>query len=212
MQTNYFDESLSTEQFLENDGWKLYIKRDDLIHPIVSGNKWRKLKYALQYMHDNNIKKMLTFGGAFSNHTLACACVCALHNIQLTVISRGEKSVEPNHYQQFLKAFKAKVIYVSREAYRDKETLKSDYNATKDTFVLDEGGKHKLADQGCQEIIESLNLEYDAIFLASGTGTTALGIANAIKNKKLKTTLYIVPVLKNETEIEEILKGFSFAN
>jgi len=211
MNINVFNESASIEQFLTSDFFELYIKRDDLIHPIVSGNKWRKLKFVLAHCKSNNFTEMITFGGAYSNHTLACACVCALFDIKLTIVARGEKSEQSNHYQHFLDAFRARVIYVSRTDYKSKKDIleKLEVNE-KNIFVLEEGGKHELANKGCMEIISSLKQNYDAIFLASGTGTTALGIAKAIDLYKLNTKLFVVPVLKNELEIEVLLKDFAF--
>jgi len=210
MLNKWFNENHSEEQLLENNQNQIWIKRDDLIHPIVSGNKWRKLKYVIEHCLENKVAHIITYGGAYSNHSIAAACVCSLYNLKCTIIIRGEKPAIDNHYTLLLKAFRAELIYVSREIYKDKQKALTfvDYDEN-NCLVLPEGGANSLSKIGCAELIESLKNQYDAIFVASGTGTTALGMLHALNGKPLKTHLYIVPVLKNEEEIEQLCQGFS---
>lgn len=210
MHNNWFIENHSQEQLLEDSQNQIWIKRDDLIHPIVSGNKWRKLKYVTKYCIENKIGHIVTYGGAYSNHSIAAACVCSLYKLKCSIIIRGEKPVIDNHYTLLLKAFGAELIYVSRETYKDKEKALSlvGYDEN-NSLILPEGGAHALSQQGCAEILDSLKNQYDSIFVASGTGTTALGILKTLNSQGSKTHLYIVPVLKNEEEIEQLCKGFS---
>jgi 1-aminocyclopropane-1-carboxylate deaminase len=209
MINNWFKEAHSEEQLLENGANQVWIKRDDLIHPIVSGNKWRKLKYVIGHCLENKISHIVTYGGAFSNHSIATACVCSLYNIKCSIIIRGEQPTEPNHYTLLLQSFEANLIYVSRIDYTDKQKVLEyvDYDENS-TIVLPEGGAHPLAHKGCGEILKSLTQAYDAIFIASGTGTTALGMLKELKANNLKTHLYIVPVLKNEEEIEDMCADY----
>lgn len=209
MQNKGLNESHSKEEQLTAGLNEVWIKRDDLIHPIISGNKWRKLKYIVDHCLENNINHIVTYGGAYSNHAIATACTCALFGIQCTIIVRGEKPANPNHYTLLIKSFNAKIVYVSRASYSQKEQvladLKFDINST---LILPEGGAHELALQGCGEIITELENSYDAIFIASGTGTTAKGIAKRISELELETNLYVIPVLKNEDEIKSALKDY----
>jgi len=208
MQNKWFDEGRSTEELLEDGVNQIWIKRDDLIHPIVSGNKWRKLKYLIAHCQENNIYQIITYGGAYSNHSIATACVCSLYNIKCSIIIRGEKPAIDNHYTLLLKAFEAELTYVSRELYKHKEdALKLLHCNEQETLVLPEGGEHPLSEQGCAELINGLNNQYDAIFVASGTGTTALALLKALNAQSSACHLYIVPVLKNEEEIQKKLVG-----
>jgi len=210
MQTNWLNESHSIEQQISNDINEIWLKRDDLIHPIVSGNKWRKLKYIIEDCLEKKIGHIITYGGAYSNHAIATACVCSNYNIKCTIIIRGEEPKEPNHYTLLLIAFNAELVYVSRADYKDKTQILDlmEFNPVK-SLVLAEGGAHELAAKGCGEIITSLTNTYDAIFLASGTGTTAFGIAKKLQEQHAETPLYVVPVLKNENEIKTMLNDFS---
>ena len=212
MKNSAFNEEASKEEFIFKSKNEFWIKRDDLIHPIASGNKWRKLKYVLDYYVQNDFRQLVSFGGAYSNHIIATACACAKFKIMCVLIIRGEEPKEPNHYLLFCKSFGAKLIFVSREKYKNKEELclELGYSTKPDTFILPEGGEHELANLGCQEIIKSLTQEYDFIYTASGTGTTSLGLAKEIANQGLKTKLMVVPVLKNEEEIRKKLHGYKF--
>ena len=104
MRNKGLNESHSIEEHLSAGLNEIWIKRDDLIHPIVSGNKWRKLKYVIQHALKNNINHIITYGGAYSNHALATACVCSLFDLKCTIIVRGEEPAEPNHYTLLIRA------------------------------------------------------------------------------------------------------------
>ncbi|MDB4347824.1 pyridoxal-phosphate dependent enzyme [Bacteroidia bacterium] len=210
MRNKGLNESHSIEEHLSTGLNEIWIKRDDLIHPIVSGNKWRKLKYVIQHALENNINHIITYGGAYSNHALATACVCSLFDLKCTIIVRGEEPAEPNHYTLLIRAFNARMVYVSREVYKQKDQVLESLNYDSDrTLVLAEGGAHEFASQGCGEIISVLKNAYDAIFIASGTGTTALGMAKKMTELNMRTELYVMPVLKNESETAELLIEFS---
>src|SRR2546428_4324361 len=83
-------EEIRNELF-ERKGVRVFIKRDDLIHPFISGNKWRKLKYVLADARSFDKNHIVTFGGAFSNHLLATACAGAKFGFKTTGIVRGDK-------------------------------------------------------------------------------------------------------------------------
>ena len=76
---------------LKEKGIHLFLKRDDLIHPIVSGNKWRKLKFNIEFAKKNDAKTILTFGGAYSNHIIATAYACKENGLKSIGIIRGEE-------------------------------------------------------------------------------------------------------------------------
>ena len=184
------------EKLFDEQGLKLFIKRDDLIDPIISGNKWRKLKFVLRDARSLGKSHLVTFGGAYSNHLLATAAAAAKFGFKATGIVRGE---EVNNDTLFLcRLYGMNLMFTDRESYRDKPALFSQYFGNNaDAYFIDEGGASVLGAQGVSELIGELPETYDHIFCACGTGTTAAGIINGISDAKLSTYFHGVPVLKN---------------
>jgi len=175
---------------------ELFIKRDDLIHPVISGNKWRKLKYVLQKARNENKSHLVTFGGAYSNHLLATAAAAAMFGFKATGFVRGE--VVENDHLFLCKLYGMRLIFVSRDAYRDKPALFNEcFSSDTDAFFIDEGGASPEAAKGCSELIGELTDIYNHLFCACGTGTTAAGIINGIAGHKLPTSFHGIPVFKN---------------
>lgn len=164
----------------------LTIKREDLLHPFVSGNKFRKLKYNLQQAKVQNKEKLLTFGGAFSNHIAAVAYAGAAHGFQTIGIIRGEElrdKINENPTLQFAQECGMDFEFVTRAAYRLKnETSFLDELKQKqgDFYCIPEGGTNALAIQGCQEILTHEDAVFDYVCCAVGTGGTISGIINSI--------------------------------
>jgi 1-aminocyclopropane-1-carboxylate deaminase len=183
-------------KLFDEQGLKVFIKRDDLIHPIISGNKWRKLKYLLKQAQSENKTHLVTFGGAYSNHLLATAASAAKFGFKSTGIVRGE---EVNNDTLFLcRLHGMNLLFTDRESYRDKPALFDQYFADdSEAFFIDEGGASALAAKGCSELIDELTEPYDHIFCACGTGTTSAGIINGITQLKLTTQFHPVAALKN---------------
>jgi 1-aminocyclopropane-1-carboxylate deaminase len=188
----------------------LYIKRDDLIHPYISGNKWRKLKYNLIKAKEESKTHLVTFGGAFSNHLLATAAAGAKFGFKTTAFVRGEKVQNP--LLTMCTLFGMELIFVDRESYQNKEFLFNErYKDFNDVMMLAEGGYGNEAELGCREIVKELTQEYDHIFCASGTGATAAGIINEVSHQNLNTQVHIVSSLKGgdflKTEIGNLLEN-----
>lgn len=182
------------------------VKRDDLIDPYISGNKWRKLKYVLAKANSLGRTHLVTFGGAYSNHLLATAAASARAGLKVTAFVRGE-AVE-NEMLLLCRLFGMQLIFVDRSIYRHKTDL-FNLHFEKDSaaFFIDEGGASAEAVKGCAEIIDELGQEYDYIFCAAGTGTTAAGLLSGINRLQLKTELHVIPVLNGADFIErEIAK------
>ena len=195
-------------KLFEEKELSVFIKRDDLIHPIISGNKWRKLKYLLKRAREENKNHLVTFGGAYSNHLLATAAASAKFGFKSTGIVRGE---EVSNDTLFLcKLHGMNLIFTDRESYRDKPTLFNTYfKNDEDAFFIDEGGSSVEGAKGCSELLNELTATYDEIFCACGTGTTAAGIITGIQQHQLKTKFNAVPVFKNgdfiRDEIDKLL-------
>jgi|SRR6185503_940891 len=195
-------------KLFEEKGIEVFIKRDDLIHPIISGNKWRKLKYILKRAQAEQKTHLVTFGGAYSNHLLATAAAGARFGFKSTGIVRGE---QVNNDTLFIcRLHGMNLVFTDRESYRDKQSLFERYFGNDDeAFFIDEGGASAEGAKGCSELLGELAKAYDHIICACGTGTTAAGIINGIDAKGLQTWFHAIPVLKNgeflRSEIEKLL-------
>lgn len=175
--------------FLEKAKIKLFVKRDDLIHPLFGGNKWRKLKYNLIHARDNDFDTLLTFGGAWSNHIYATAAAGKHFKFNTIGIIRGEKHIPLNTTLSFAEECGMQLHYVNRNQYRKKnsatfqEELKKQFGRV---YILPEGGSNLLAVKGCEEIIQEINQQTDVtpnyICCASGSGATLAGLASAINS------------------------------
>jgi 1-aminocyclopropane-1-carboxylate deaminase len=162
------------------------IKREDLIHPIVSGNKFRKLKYNLVQAKAENQDTLLTFGGAFSNHIAAVAFAGKEQNFKTIGIIRGEElrtKISENPTLQFAQDCGMQLDFVTREAYRQKteldflENLRTKFGAF---YHIPEGGTNELAIKGCEEILTVEDAEFDYICCSIGTGGTITGLINSL--------------------------------
>lgn len=174
---------------LEEKGIQLFIKREDEIHPFVSGNKYRKLKYNVEEAKKLNIETLLTFGGAYSNHIAATASFGQLAGLKSIGIIRGDElatnlkevlktNLTLKHAHENGMRFK----FVSRSDYRNK-TSESFIESLKDEFgefyLIPEGGTNKLAIRGCEEILTSEDEKFNYICCAIGTGGTISGLINS---------------------------------
>jgi 1-aminocyclopropane-1-carboxylate deaminase len=190
----------------------LFVKRDDLIDPYISGNKWRKLKYILARAKAENKTHLVTFGGAYSNHLVATAAAASRSGLTASAFVRGEEV--KNEMLLLCSLFGMKLIFVDRESYRDKQKLFEQHFANDaQAYFIDEGGASAEAIIGCAEVIGELTETYDHIFCAAGTGTTAAGLLQGIQQQGLNTQLHIIPVLKGGSFIkDEIAKYTPLSN
>lgn len=160
-------------------GVELWIKRDDLLHPIISGNKWRKLKYCLNQALSINATTLVSMGGAYSNHCHALAFAGRALGLKTRAYIRGERPARFNPTLIDLENWGMDLEFISRSDYRQLRLIKShdslDHLA-KDHYWLAEGGASPLALQGVGEIIAELPTAFDYLALACGTGTTLAGL------------------------------------
>ena len=185
---------------------KLFIKREDLIHDVVSGNKWRKLNYNFKYIREKKIKKILSFGGAYSNHLHALSWLAKKNNIKSFGLVRGCKSSIENPTLSFCKKNKMNLFFLDRSTYRNnkynnpifKTIIKSDENI----FVIPEGGFNEFGIKGCEEIMNEVNEYYDIICCSIGSGCTAVGI---IKSLSFDQFFLGFSSFKNNSQIKNII-------
>ena len=199
----------------EKAGVRVVIKREDLNHRSVSGNKWWKLKYNIAAVLHSDHRTLLTFGGAFSNHIYASAAAARALKLNSIGIIRGEKTDPLNTILAQSTENGMQLHYVSREDYRRKSdenfvaSLHDKYGAF---HLIPEGGSNVEAVQGCSEFARNVlaPIACDYIALAVGTGGTMAGVIAGFEGKK---KIIGVPVLKNgaflAAEIETLLTAFS---
>ncbi|TDN87119.1 1-aminocyclopropane-1-carboxylate deaminase [Salegentibacter sp. 24] len=213
-----FTENSSKNQFVDEfpNGISLYIKREDLLHSEVSGNKFRKLKYNIAEALDQKMETLLTFGGAFSNHISATAAAGKLAGLKTIGIIRGEElagnlksTLNQNPTLQFANSCGMRFKFISRSDYRNKgdqgflDKLKEEFGAF---YYIPEGGTNHLAVKGCQEILNKNDTEFNFIAVSAGTGGTISGLINASCQGQ---EILGFPALKGDFLAAEI-KKFSF--
>jgi 1-aminocyclopropane-1-carboxylate deaminase len=192
------------------DEMQLWVKRDDLIHPIVSGNKWRKLRYTLERTVSNGVRHIVSFGGGHSNHLHALGYACNSLNIKLTAIVRGHFHSNLTPMLQDLVAWQADVQFVDRKTYQlrdDKTYLASLAEQYPNAMFIPEGGSSEFALAGVADIFSELTQRYDYVLTPVGSGGTLAGLIHGAMNKTepLHTKIIGIAVLKGEGYLEELV-------
>lgn len=168
-----------------NDPWldqyavELWLKRDDLLHPVVSGNKWRKLKYVLQHALSVNADTLVSMGGAYSNHLHALAFVGRQLGLKTVGLVRGDAPQPFNPTLQDLRDWGMDLQFISRTAYRQLREDPHGYSRAglkAGQYWLPEGGATALALQGVVELVAEINQPEAVLCVPCGTGTTLAGL------------------------------------
>lgn len=172
---------------LGEKGVHIWLKRDDLIHPEVPGNKWRKLKYNLAEADKQKHDTLLTFGGAYSNHIRATAAMGRYRGLSTIGVIRGEQHLPLNPSLAYAVNQGMQLRYMDRSTYR----RKSDTDVIADLrqefgpfYLLPEGGTNELAVYGCAEIPAEIEMDFDVICCPCGTGGTLAGIAGGLESEQ----------------------------
>lgn len=158
---------------------EVFIQREDLVHPFISGNKWRKLKYNIQYCLDHKLQGILTFGGAHSNHIAATAYAGKKYGLKTIGLIRGNAPTFTAPTLENAQKWGMELIFLTREVYQKKHLKDFEHLLPKnytEYLCLPEGGANELGLKGTQEIIGEKHKSFDAIFCAVGTGNTLSGI------------------------------------
>jgi len=175
-----------------NFGVELYLKREDKIHPFISGNKYRKLKYNLIESQNKKHDTLLTFGGAYSNHIAAVASAGKEFGFKTIGVIRGEEladKISENPTLSVAQNCGMQFKLISREVYRTKTTssfINTLKNELGNFYMIPEGGTNELAVKGCEEIFIEEDKTFDIICCPVGTGGTISGLINASEpNQKI---------------------------
>lgn len=174
----------------------LFIKREDLIHPEISGNKWRKLYLNLLQASTQGRKTILTFGGAYSNHIYATAAACRLLGFESIGVIRGEQIDDQNSTLTFAQANGMKIVPVSRGRYKnDKESIAQEYP---EAYCVPEGGNNELGRNGMKILVDELKQDFPnqkvKLLVPIGTGCTIGGLINFLPDN---FSVIGINVLKN---------------
>ena len=165
----------------------MFIKREDLIHSQITGNKWYKLKYNIEAARNQGKDKLLTFGGAYSNHIYAVASAGKIFNFDTIGIIRGKEHNPLNSTLSYAKEAGMEIYYLDRTSYRKKNTPEIINHLQKfwgDFYLIPEGGTNEYAVQGCPEIVSKINTDFDYVCCPCGTGGTLAGLIAGLNGNK----------------------------
>jgi len=168
---------------VESRGVRLYLKRDDLIHAELPGNKWRKLKYNIGAAREQGVSTLLTFGGAYSNHIRATAATGHYFDFNTIGVIRGEERLPLNSSLRYATNHGMQLAYMGRSTYRKKTDLPIIADLRErfgDFYLIPEGGSNALAVKGCKELVDEIDVDFDVICCPCGTGGTLAGISAAL--------------------------------
>jgi 1-aminocyclopropane-1-carboxylate deaminase len=188
---------------------KLWIKRDDLLHPIISGNKWRKLKYTLDHALSEGADTLISMGGAYSNHLHALAYVSKALGLKTIGLVRGEQPETLTPTLSDLQNWGMVLKFVSRFDYRLLRQYKGCYDLPglkPRQYWLPEGGAQALALKGVAELVNEIDVAYDILCVPCGTGATLAGIIDMVPDQ---VSVMGFAALKNaeflQTDVESLL-------
>jgi 1-aminocyclopropane-1-carboxylate deaminase len=198
---------------LSEKGIRLVVKREDELHPFISGNKYRKLKYNLLLAKEKGYGTLLSYGGAYSNHISALSYAGKIHGFRTIGIIRGDElgidlsnTLETNPTLKFAYENGMRFKFVSRGDYKRKanrsfsDALKNEFG---DFYEIPEGGTNALAVRGCEEILLEADNNYDYICVSVGTGGTISGLINTASDHQ---TVLGFPSLKGDF-LEDIIRN-----
>lgn len=194
---------ISTEKLtsFSRNGVEVFVLRTDKLHPVISGNKWFKLKHYLQQAKAKQAQSILTFGGAYSNHIVATAYACRQTNLQSIGIIRGEEPAAYSHTLQDAIKYGMRLYFTSRDDYRQKKIPEALSDSS--CFIIPEGG-YGVAGADGMATLQYKKEDFDIICCAVGTGTMMAGLINS---KAPQAEVLGISVLKNNYKLsDDVLK------
>lgn len=216
---NSFKPSILTklgDPLLDEYQIELWIKRDDLLHPIISGNKWRKLKYSLDHALSLGSDTLISMGGTYSNHLHALAYAGKILGLKTKAFIRGEQPTTLTSTLIDIQNWGMELSFVSRSDYKLLRQYKNchDLPALKRSqYWVPEGGAQILALKGVAELVNEIDITYNILCVPCGTGATLAGIINAAPEK---ASIWGFAALKNaaflESDVASLLPKISSEN
>ncbi|RNI30255.1 1-aminocyclopropane-1-carboxylate deaminase/D-cysteine desulfhydrase [Rufibacter immobilis] len=202
-----------SDPVLTQKGVEVAVLREDLLHPSIPGNKWRKLKYNIRAAQEQQAQTLITFGGAFSNHIAAVAAAGQEYGFATLGYIRGEEILPLNPTLQYATGCGMELRYLNRTQYRLRNDLQfraEIEKAAPKPYLLPEGGTNLLAVKGCTEIVYELTQPWDVLCVAAGTGGTLAGIVAGAKGKG---SILGFPALKGgeflQPEVAQLVQAYT---
>jgi 1-aminocyclopropane-1-carboxylate deaminase len=197
-------ENITTDSIdlLKEKEISITVLRLDKIHPVISGNKWFKLQYYLKEAKAQNKKKIVTFGGAWSNHIIATAAACKLNGFASTGIIRGEEPVALSPTLQLAMEYGMQLYFISREDYNEKKVpaeLQSEEH-----YLINEGGYGEKGAGGASDILNYTEKDFTHCCCVVGTGTMMAGLIRTVSPDQ---KVIGISVLKNNHELEKNVRS-----
>ena len=188
--------------FLYENKIEVDVLRLDKISPVISGNKWFKLRYYLEEAKRQHKKSILTFGGAWSNHIIATAAVCKMQELNSIGIIRGEEPKELSSTLSHAKKLGMQLVFISRSDYQQKK-IPTTLHLTGDYYIINEGGYGETGAKGASTILDHCNKTYTHYCCAVGTGTMMAGLINAVSPAQ---TVLGISVMKNNAGLKKMIQ------
>lgn len=185
--------------FAKEKGVELFMKRDDEIHELVSGNKWRKLKPIFQKASERGIQRIQSMGGPYSNHLLALAVACKFYGFESEAFIRGEEVENP--VLNICKAYGMKLNFISRDEFRARRNENKALVFSSTVLFIPEGAAVPEGEEGMKSLLDELEEEYSDIIDCVGSGTSVKGLARFVKPG---TKLHAVMCVKDESLAREL--------
>lgn len=196
------------------------ILRLDKLHPIVSGNKWFKLRFYIEEAIRQSCSTIASFGGPYSNHLVALAYAAKENNVKSIGYVRATKEDTITPSLQEAQAYGMQLEFIGRTNFQEikNDLLKTNQHSSIDTsntnnntdykkgliYFIDEGGYGTIGAKGAATILNEHCKDYTTIIAAVGTGTMLAGLINAAEAHQ---DIIGIPVLKNENTIEDEIKA-----
>jgi len=198
----------------EQYGIQVLIKRDDLIHPIISGNKWRKLKYNIDNVKEHQLKGIVSFGGSYSNHIHAVSFACKINKLNSVGIIRGEEEYANNATLSQAQKWGMKLEFINRKSYKERNNpvfLQQLQNRYPDYYIVPEGGSNELAIRGVKEVCHELKhqTKFDTLITPVGSAGTMSGL---ILGDNEEHNIIGIAVLKQAEYLNTTIKSFLSTN
>jgi 1-aminocyclopropane-1-carboxylate deaminase len=182
---------------------RLAVKRDDLIHPLINGNKWRKLAAFVEMAP--NATSLVSLGGAYSNHLLAVASLAKALGKSSVGYLRGEEQRTENVYERWLRQLGMELIKLPRDRYRDKTKLYATLVEQHPTALLIPEGGHPLPEfNRLADLLDEQPLDYEHLLVSCGTGATFLALAAGLAERNQQLQLHGVSVISQPDFLAEL--------
>jgi 1-aminocyclopropane-1-carboxylate deaminase len=178
------------------------ILRLDKIHPVISGNKWFKLKYYLKEAKEQDKKKIITFGGAWSNHIVATAAACEMNGFSSAGIIRGEEPALLSPALLLAQDYGMELYFINRDDYNEK-IVPAELKGPEHYFI-NEGGYGEKGADGASGILDHSKKDFTHCCCAAGTGTMMAGLVNAVSARQ---KVIGISALKNNHDLEKNVRS-----